>query len=166
MVESAGVCYPICDGGLVQRHGVERVGEGLLVPAPSPQVPRQSGQQLALLLHVPKVYRKWRQGWRRGRSDLLRLIAKGGRDRHHGLRLLQRLLPETPGTRPHLDRADPGVEGGPRCVGTVILGVSTAGAAAAPIAATVVAVVVVVLAGLLRRALLLLLFSEGRAGPL
>jgi hypothetical protein len=49
-----------------------------------------------------------------------------------------------------LDRAGPGVEGGPRCVGTLILGVAAAGAATAPVAATVAAViVVVVLAGLL-----------------
>jgi hypothetical protein len=44
MVGGAKVCGPICDGGLVQRHGVERVGEGLLVLAPNPWVPRRSGR--------------------------------------------------------------------------------------------------------------------------
>jgi hypothetical protein len=108
MVGGARVCDLICDGALVKHHGAERVGEGLLVPAPSPRVPCWFRQQLARLLHVPRVDRKWRQGWRRGRPDLMRLIAEGGRDRHHGMWLSWRLLPETPSTRPHLDRAGQG----------------------------------------------------------
>jgi hypothetical protein len=78
MVGGTRVCDLICDGALVKHHGVERVGEGLLVPAPSPRVPCWFRQQLARLLHVPRVDRKWR------------------------------LLPETPSTRPHLDRAGQG----------------------------------------------------------
>jgi hypothetical protein len=101
---------------------------------------------------------------------LLWLIAEGGRNRHHGLRLTRRLLPETLGTWQHLNRAGPGVEeGGSRCVGTLVLGVVIAAAATAIVAAMVAVVVVVVvllLVGLLWRALLLLLLSEGgRAGP-
>jgi hypothetical protein len=57
MVGGARVCDPIRDGGLVQCHGAERVGEGLLVPVPSPRIPRRSGRQLTQLLHVPKVDR-------------------------------------------------------------------------------------------------------------
>jgi hypothetical protein len=129
MVGGARVYDPICDGGLVQRHGAERVGEGLLVPAPSPWVSHRTGRQLARLLHVPKVDRQWSQGWHRGRPDLLRLIAKGGCPCHHGLRLTRHLLPETTETWPDLNRDDPGVEGGPRCAGTLILGIAVAGAA-------------------------------------
>jgi hypothetical protein len=80
---------------------------------------------------------------------MLRLIANGGHDRHHGLRLSQRLLPKTPETRPHLDRAGQGVEeGGPTCVGTRILRVATTGAGITLIVATVV--LVVLLVGLLQ----------------
>jgi hypothetical protein len=43
MVGGARVYDPIHDGELVQCHGVERVGDGLLVPASSPWVPRRSG---------------------------------------------------------------------------------------------------------------------------
>jgi hypothetical protein len=75
-------------------------------------------------------------------------------------------LPDTPGTWSHLDRAGPGVEdGGPRCVGTLILGVEAAGAATAPVAALVAPVVVLLLAGLLRWPLLLLLLSGGAYRP-
>jgi hypothetical protein len=165
MIGGTRVYDPICDGGLVQRHGAERVGDGLLVPVPSPQIPHRSGRQLAWLLHVPRVDSKWRQVWRRGRLDLLRLIAEGGRDCHHGLRLSRRLLPEAPGTRSHLDRAGPWVEGGPRCVGTLILGVAAVGAVTDPVAATIAIVVVLLLVGLLRQALLLLLLLGGACRP-
>jgi hypothetical protein len=112
---------------------------------------------------VPRVGRQWCQGWRRCRPDLLRLIAKGGRDDHHGLGLSWRLLSETLGTRLHLNRVGPGVEEGrPRCVGTLILRVVVAEAATTAIAATVITVVVLLLLpGLLRRTLLLLLLSGG-----
>jgi hypothetical protein len=88
-------------------------------------------------------------------------------DGHHGLGLSRCLLSETLRTRPHLNRAGPGVEEGrPRCVGTLILRVAGAATtvATAPVAATITAVVVVLLlAGLLQWALLLLLLSGG--GP-
>jgi hypothetical protein len=78
VVGGARVSNPVHDGGLVHCHGAERVGEGLLVPAPSPRVPRWSRQLLSHRLHEPRVDRKWCQRWRRGRPDLLRLITEGG----------------------------------------------------------------------------------------
>jgi hypothetical protein len=90
-------------------------------------------------------------------------------DGHHGLGLSRCLLSETLRTRPHLNRAGPGVEEGrPRCVGTLILRVAGAATtvvvATAPVAATITAVVVL-LAGLLQWALLLLLLSGGGGPP-
>jgi hypothetical protein len=42
-LEAPRVCNPVSDGGPVQRHGAECVGEGLLVPTPSLRVPRGPG---------------------------------------------------------------------------------------------------------------------------
>jgi hypothetical protein len=174
VVGGTRVSNPVGDGGLVQCHGAERVGEGLLIPAPSP---RWSRWLLSHQLHEPRVDRKWRQRWHRGRPDLLRLIAEGGCDSHHGLGLAWSLLAETLVTWPHLNRANPGVEEGrPRCVCTLILvgaaiaTTTTAITATAPVATAVttvavVVVVVVVLTGLLWQALLLLLLSGGHIGP-
>jgi hypothetical protein len=116
------------------------------------------------------VDRKWRQRWRRGRPDLLRLIAEGGYDSHHGLRLARSLLSETPRTWPHLNKVGPRVEEGrPRCICTLILvgaaaaTTTTAITTAAPVAAAVTTVVL--LAGLLWWALLLLLLWGGGHRP-
>jgi hypothetical protein len=57
VVGSARVSNPVHDDGLVQRHGAERVGEGLLVPTPSPRVPCWLGWQLSHRLHEPRVDR-------------------------------------------------------------------------------------------------------------
>jgi hypothetical protein len=57
VVGGTRVSNPVRDGGLVQRHGAKRVGEGLLVPTPGPQVPHWFGRRLSHWLHEPRLDR-------------------------------------------------------------------------------------------------------------
>jgi hypothetical protein len=44
VVGGAGVRNLICKGGRMQRHGVEGIREGVLIPQPHPQMPGRCGR--------------------------------------------------------------------------------------------------------------------------
>jgi hypothetical protein len=149
------------------RHGVEEVGQQLLVPRAHPRCPhrlrwRRQGRRedRADLLRRktvgesiggrPRCPRCWRQqGRRKGRASVLRRKTIGESAGKHGRQ--ERLLdddPPPPGTRPHLNDANPGVEvEGPRGVavvavrdvgGGVAAGATTAASATAAASSAVV----------------------------
>jgi hypothetical protein len=102
VVGGAGICDPVGDRGRHHRHGVEGVGQRLLVPRAQTRCPRRQRRRR----HMQH------EGW----ADLLRRKAVGESAGHADRR--GRLLDvDHPGTRPHLDGAGPGVEvGRPRGV--------------------------------------------------
>jgi hypothetical protein len=123
---------PIDDRRRDQGHGVERVGQWLLIPRAHPWGPCH----WSLLLTTVDGQR--REGWHEGRPDLLwRTIGKGANQ--HSLWAQVRLLDSNPPpqTRPHLNSVSPGVEvGGPQTIGgSGVVGATT----------TVVTVVIVLL---------------------
>jgi hypothetical protein len=107
VVGGAGVRNPICKGGRMQRHGVEGIHEGLLIPRPCPRMPGQCGRPglygVLLLMKETGVDRNRRQWRGRGRADLTWYVAEGWNSGYHSLRGTLGLLSEAPWTRPHLN---------------------------------------------------------------
>jgi hypothetical protein len=135
VVGGAGIYDLVGDRGRHHRHGVEGVGQRLLVPRAHPRCPRR--------------WRRRHHGQRKGWADLLRRKVIGESAGQHGRR--GRLLdvdPPPPETRSHLDGAGPGVEvGRPRGVAALALrggggGVAAEGTTAAMAAAATGATVV------------------------